>query len=300
MLSPHWAFSVESNDSYYAFMLRKSDNDFSIEAIGDSNYYEASFKTKDVAEFKSSKTKMDSETWLTVANYILFGDIEGEGLTNLYDDLKLECNSTDSTLLLTIKQVYRTAMGEVDAKLGDVSLQQRKTAKVNDSMKFLFEFGQILQAKQKTLVVNDHELRGLRIQADELVHAKKDYENDLFDRFAVLLNEKKIKINELMGYGNENVYVGGTANVKNKTEEIKREDKEEVFNVGTTQPSQQDKNSSSPAEIKVKEEPLSQEPLNLETTELGKRQKSPQDSDPGNERETDQDMETEDEDTEDE
>lgn len=257
-----WAFSLESNNSYFAFIVRrKSSSEFLVDAVDHSNCFTALLTEEQFADFKFPKNKMDPESWQAVVRYILLGEIDGQRVTDIYDDLKLECKPSEGEegVVLSVKQVYRTAMGEVDAKLGDIPLEKKRSCKSDDSLKFLFEFGQILRAKQQALVVAEHELRGLRRQTDELVQAKKDYEQDLFDRFAVLLNEKKLKINELMGYGTENVYVSEP--IKREGSVAVKQEEEQLFSVSqnSRKRSREEDTTRTVTQVQVKEEPTPQQ-----------------------------------------
>lgn len=285
MSIPYWAFSVKSNDKNFAFLTAKRDEAFSLEAISESSRYGLIFEEKDIEEFQFHKTIIDRKTWVMVAKYVLLGDVEEDKVIMLYDDLRLECNCSQDSLVLTIKQTYRTSMGDVDAILGAISLEYQASVSLNDSIKFLYEFGQILQAKQTAFVISKHELRGLRVQANELIQAKQEYEKDLLDKFAALLNEKKIKINELMGYASENLYITSDEATTIKKEDVQQKSTISASDTGgqssykeeskISKPSSEDKKSST---VIKEESRWSQQhfPLSVDANlDHGKRPRSP-------------------------
>lgn len=117
---------------------------------------------------------------------------------DLTKDLELVASITDSKLIVT----FRKSISGIHQKLGDLSLSKDPDAGIS-----LFDWtntavvrAEVLQSEarsmQQKLAEQTQAAKRLNEQLEELIQAKKEHEDLLLQKCAILINEKKTKIRE--------------------------------------------------------------------------------------------------------
>ncbi|KAL8755482.1 MAG: hypothetical protein Q9184_004790 [Pyrenodesmia sp. 2 TL-2023] len=113
-------------------------------------------------------------------------------------DLELVASIIDSKIILT----FRISISGIHQKLGDLSLSKDPDAGISlfDWTNTAVAHAQVLQSEarsmQQKLAEQTQAAKRLNEQLEELIQAKKEHEDLLLQRCAILINEKKKKIRE--------------------------------------------------------------------------------------------------------
>lgn len=154
----------------------------------------------DEAFLKSSQNSKQGtlDDWRSVVRFIFLH--ESAASDNITEGVGAVAAIDDEVLTITI----RRNIGNITQKLGSVTLKQddeKEEVSFPEWADEAVSAGDELRARLKEAEAGagqQHEVvKDLERQLDELVKAKKEQENELLQKFATLLNAKKLKIRDL-------------------------------------------------------------------------------------------------------
>ena len=167
----------------------------------DSSYV---VKHSSISKLRSKHSPLDDNEWENILSSILLPRAKDGERRKSKAVEKLELSSSLSGDRLTI--VVRRNISEITQRLGEIILQEIGEEEASDRVELLDWVG-IAVDRTGTLeaeIVNlDDKYRDqaktveqLQKQLEELIEAKKEHEASLLEKFALLLNEKKLKIRD--------------------------------------------------------------------------------------------------------
>lgn len=161
--------------------------------------FHASLKESSVNNIQSSHFTGNLDEWKALLKYVLLHEQPKRDLLETFQGLETVAAISGNKLTVTI----RKNIGGITQRLGSIRLDEdtereevsgfewTDTAVANaDGLRSELETLQASMASQ-----ND-DLAKLNQQLDDLVKAKKEHEDELMQKFAALLNEKKLKIRD--------------------------------------------------------------------------------------------------------
>ncbi|RDW88104.1 hypothetical protein BP6252_00136 [Coleophoma cylindrospora] len=187
------------SDFVLVHITQKSGQPLNAKLIGTegSNVYVNTLKKAQTSELKSKNFKGSQAEWDQILENVLLGTTAEAGLL---DGIEVVTNADGKKLKINI----RKRIGDITQRLGVIELQQDDDAEGDFSG---FDWcGLALQATNASShKLEDAEKRIKELEAAlqesqasnrELVKAKADHEDDLLQKFSILLNEKKLKIRD--------------------------------------------------------------------------------------------------------
>lgn len=161
--------------------------------------FHASLKESGVNNLQSSHFTGDLDEWKGLLKYVLLHERPKDSTTEMLQGLETVAAISGNKLTVTI----RKNVGGITQRLGSIRLDEdtekeevsgfewADTAVANaDALRSEVEELQASLSSQKDDVAK------LNQQLDDLVKAKKDHEEELLQKFAALLNSKKLKIRD--------------------------------------------------------------------------------------------------------
>lgn len=211
-----WAFTIDDDtldNGFAAFqVIKEKDHDTNnisimVKATTGSNTFRTRIKQKLLSRTAVVDHMQKSiDDWSKVVRFVFLGEtttgyIENRLATGFFRNLRLECvyNEEDEDLSIVIQHVYgKDRDEEIVTKLGEFRLNDYKLANVDITRLFRFTTNRLnMQLLECNQLVS--EVDTLKKQLDEFITKKQEGDKDLIERFMVLLNTKKDKINELRG-----------------------------------------------------------------------------------------------------
>jgi hypothetical protein len=163
-----------------------------------SKAWESEISSNSVFNLKSENNSlMSDEDWAIIVRWVVCGDCIGVW-PGILEGIEIQASWDDDRATLDVISSYE---GGIYATLGTISLSRINGVQVTPWEKWLIEFGRSSRKVRQRQQMDSAALHVLERQRHELVTAKKQYEEELLARCAALINEKKKKINELLGYG---------------------------------------------------------------------------------------------------
>ncbi|PQE09814.1 mitotic apparatus p62 protein [Rutstroemia sp. NJR-2017a BBW] len=173
-----------------------------LKLIGTDNEsaFTVSFKDSRISSLKAKNSPCSDEEWSSILSSLLLGESTQGAQANVMRGVEVHAKVEDTTMTLVIQKVtegIKQRLGAIklteDANAADeISLFDwcALTIKSSESSKSELESLQIKYKEQQETLdkLNEH--------FKELNKAKADYETELFEKFALLLNEKKLKIRD--------------------------------------------------------------------------------------------------------
>jgi hypothetical protein len=198
-MTPSWIFSIATDSGVVVvrtFSHSESFLDVTVVATGDHEY-ETRLTTSDLSRIKYGKNTMDNGQWEQIVRNVLLGEYSSKSPESLYSSIKVDCSFVDD-LIISIKQEYTSdGVVPVTLRLGEISL--RRIGNPVEIGVLFNMYSDLLGNRNRLFRRISNDTDHLKKQVDQLVQAKKIYDNDMFARFAQLLNAKKDKITQLEG-----------------------------------------------------------------------------------------------------
>ncbi|KAM3078069.1 hypothetical protein ACMFMG_002629 [Clarireedia jacksonii] len=173
-----------------------------VKLIGTDNEsaFTVSLKDSRVSSLKAKNSPCSDEEWSSILSSLLFGESTKGAQANVTGGVEVHAKVEGTTMTLVIQKVTEG----IKQRLGAIKLTEDTNAadeislfdwcaltiKSSESSKSELESLQIKYKEQQETLdkLNEH--------FKELNKAKADYETELFEKFALLLNEKKLKIRD--------------------------------------------------------------------------------------------------------
>ncbi|RDW95317.1 hypothetical protein BP5796_01080 [Coleophoma crateriformis] len=187
------------SDFVLVHITQKSGQPLNAKLIGTegSNVYVNTLKQAQTSELKSKNFKGSQAEWDQVVGNVLLGTTAGAGLL---DGIEVVTSADGKKLKINI----RKRIGDITQRLGVIELQQDDDAEGDFSG---FDWcGLALQATnasshkledaEKKIKELEAALQESQASNRDFVKAKADHEDDLLQKFSILLNEKKLKIRD--------------------------------------------------------------------------------------------------------
>ncbi|KAL8835472.1 MAG: hypothetical protein Q9170_003305 [Blastenia crenularia] len=158
-----------------------------------------SVKHSRISKYRAKSNHLSDSEWEDLLRSCLLQEhSESAKKDNFSTDLEIVSSITDTKLTITL----RKSISGIHQKLGEFSLSHDPSADINvlDWANTAIVRASALQSEahnlQKKLVEQTQMVKQLNQQLDELIQAKKDHEEALLLKCALLLNEKKRKIRQ--------------------------------------------------------------------------------------------------------
>lgn len=159
--------------------------------------YEASVKESSSEKHQSGNFSGSTIEWKAILAFVLLHE-QGEGsLPDYLKNVDIVAEIVKSTFTITIRKI----VGGITQILGRIELKQRdievdlldwvEAAAVSSD-----QLRSQLQTAQTRSTEQQDEITKLTAELDSLVKAKREHELELLSKFALLLNEKKLKIRD--------------------------------------------------------------------------------------------------------
>lgn len=163
-----------------------------------SRVWTGEIASKHIGSLKSqSNSLMSDDDWSRIVRWTLLGECDGTW-PGLLEGVEIEATWDDDASIIGI---YSSHEANMVVTLGEIKLKRDHKTKVTTSWdQWLLALGQQNRHVLRQQQLDSAELHTLEKQCEELVQAKKQYEQELLARCAALINEKKKKINELLGF----------------------------------------------------------------------------------------------------
>lgn len=172
--------------------------DLKLIATEHEHLYHVTLKESGLKSLQSNQFSGDLQEFKNILKYALLHETEGSFPESLQG---LETVAAISGKSLTV--VFRKNIGGITQRLGAIKLDQddeREEVSAFDWVDTAVASADSLRTQLQTLQVDIGEQRdqiqNLLKQLDELVKAKKEHEDELLKKFAMLLNAKKLKIRD--------------------------------------------------------------------------------------------------------
>jgi hypothetical protein len=156
-------------------------------------------RQKKARDLQSSKYTGSDDEWESILRHVFLLKQDSGILTELRKSLETVAAVTgkDDDRVLTI--TFRNRIDQITQKLGSIELKETEeeiqlfdwASSAVDQQRSLQEEVSTLRSK---LEASQATITALQSQVADLVKAKKEHEEQLISKFAVLLNEKKLKI----------------------------------------------------------------------------------------------------------
>lgn len=180
---------------------KAGSKDLDLKFIGTNqeDLYHASIKESGINTLQSSNFTGIVDEWKTILKYTLLHQHPEGILPELLQGLEVVAAISNKKLTVTI----RKNIGGITQRLGSIRLDEdTEREEVN-----AFEWADTaaanadalrdeLAALQVSVVSQKEDVAKLNQQLDDLVKAKKEHEDELLQKFAALLNSKKLKIRD--------------------------------------------------------------------------------------------------------
>ncbi|KAH8791274.1 hypothetical protein F5882DRAFT_400478 [Hyaloscypha sp. PMI_1271] len=172
-----------------------------VDLIGTDNGYgfSVSLRHQPSSLGKKNSSAVNQEDWEAILTFILLGTAPGPDRAAVTEDLEAVAK-VDGNLTITVQK----RVEGITQKLGTITLAEDADAleKID-----LFEWCGLsvtskntttkeLESQQKALREKNEQVKKLEDALAELKKLKNDHENDLLEKFSLLLNEKKLKIRD--------------------------------------------------------------------------------------------------------
>lgn len=171
--------------------------------------------------------QFDHTEWSDLLRYVLLGEVNAGRDKGFYDNIHLQANydEEDEDLSITVQRRFKaesqsqsqsqtqpetqqtepSQSGELGLKIGTLVLsklsKKQRAANPISAASVVQASTQIARGGGQEARRLEATVKDLQKQLAELVAAKQEYEEQMLQRFIVLLDEKKAKIRQLMGLG---------------------------------------------------------------------------------------------------
>uniref|UniRef100_A0A060TF57 ARAD1D13200p n=1 Tax=Blastobotrys adeninivorans TaxID=409370 RepID=A0A060TF57_BLAAD len=176
--------------------------------------------------------EFDHTEWSDLLRYVLLGEVNAGRDKGFYDNIHLQASydEEDEDLNITVQRRFKaesqsqshsqsqsqtqpetqqtepSQSGELGLKIGTLVLsklsKKQRAANPISAASVVQASTQIARGGGQEARRLEATVKDLQKQLAELVAAKQEYEEQMLERFIVLLDEKKAKIRQLMGLGN--------------------------------------------------------------------------------------------------
>lgn len=226
MASNKWAFTVNQSSELWAAIIVEQDDTTSedtasinvhVEEVQSSHNHVYEFTGslylgggKETLQYKDSKTKLADSEWTDLLRYIFLGQLSAQERPAIFNQAEVGLNLDEDHGRLTINIERVVGAGgdsgpasidtdQLRVRLGTVVLDKmrKQTDLMYTSTSLLFKFSLILGEINSNLRERANAYDIIQSQMNELANSKKEFEQDMIERFALLLNEKKAKIRQL-------------------------------------------------------------------------------------------------------
>ncbi|KAL8729233.1 MAG: hypothetical protein Q9166_004854 [cf. Caloplaca sp. 2 TL-2023] len=181
--------------------------DLQLFATEGTDPYKKSFKHSRISKYRAKSNHLSESQWETLLRAIFLQerpqksqepDITDSEKEDLLKDLELVASISNAKLTIT----FRKSISGIHQKLGEVSLSKDPNAAINvlDWTSTAILRAESLESEagvlQQKLVEQTTIVQKLNQQLEELILAKKEHEDALLEKCAILINEKKAKIRD--------------------------------------------------------------------------------------------------------
>lgn len=180
---------------------RNKPLDLKLVATEHKHLYHGSVKPSGLASLQASNYQGDDDEWKSILLYALLHDTpssetpRGEALNGVETVAAISGDRCTITI--------RKNIGGITQRLGSIKLDQDDEREevsafewVDSAVAASDELRSRLDGLQSSMSSQQEQVAKLTKQLDELVQAKKDHEEQLLQKFAALLNTKKLKIRD--------------------------------------------------------------------------------------------------------
>lgn len=143
-----------------------------------------------------STTEEEVKRWIKVVRFVFLGEL-GDA-EDRFDDVVVEAEYKDEDINMAIKQRFQAENTEVFTILGELQISRRGSHEVTLE-DILANSCVLLSQANRHYREADRQNRVLNQRMDEFIRKKKESDDEMLQRFSLLLNAKKQKINELLG-----------------------------------------------------------------------------------------------------
>ncbi|KAL8741594.1 MAG: hypothetical protein Q9190_005816 [Brigantiaea leucoxantha] len=201
MTSEH-VLRVPRSDSPGDFILLNTGSngpsplDLKLLATEGTEPYIKTLKQTRISKYRSSSNQLDLSQWETILRSHFLQEETPPSPT--LENISLVASLTEKTLVLT----FRKSISDIHQALGtftfskDPALELDIYAWCSTSLSQASTLRTSLSSLTQKCSTQEHAIASLQNQLDELVAAKAAHEDTLLEKFAHLLNEKKLKIRD--------------------------------------------------------------------------------------------------------
>ncbi|KAL8894276.1 MAG: hypothetical protein Q9192_004461 [Flavoplaca navasiana] len=172
--------------------------DLRILATEGTEPYRKALKHARISKYRAKSNHLSESQWETLLRSTLLQGHSPDRQNPDYQDLETVASISNSKLTIT----FRKSISGIHQKLGELSLTKDADAGINvlDWANTAISRAENLETEARTLQLKLAEqtefAQNLNSQLDELILAKKEHEDTLLEKCALLINEKKGKIRD--------------------------------------------------------------------------------------------------------
>ncbi|KAL8869876.1 MAG: hypothetical protein Q9198_007777, partial [Flavoplaca austrocitrina] len=151
-----------------------------------------------ISKYRAKSNHLSESEWETLLRWTLLQEHSPDRQSPDYKDLEIVASISNTKLTIT----FRKSISGIHQKLGELSLTKDADAGINvlDWANTAISRAESLETEAQTLQMKLAEqtefAQNLNAQLDELILAKKEHEDTLLEKCAILINEKKGKIRD--------------------------------------------------------------------------------------------------------
>ncbi|KAL8979566.1 MAG: hypothetical protein Q9205_005133, partial [Flavoplaca limonia] len=151
-----------------------------------------------ISKYRAKSNHLSESEWETLLRSTLLQEHSPDCQTPDYKDLEIVASISNTKLTIT----FRKSISGIHQKLGELSLTKDADAGINvlDWANTAISRAESLETEaqtlQRKLAEQTEFAQNLNAQLDELILAKKEHEDTLLEKCAILINEKKGKIRD--------------------------------------------------------------------------------------------------------
>jgi hypothetical protein len=190
-------------DRLLIHVSQQKSKSLSLKLVGtdQEHVFHAQVTDANVRSLQASNYSGDLEEWKSIIQYLLLHErpTQQTQSADIFDGLEIVSAISGKSLSITI----RKNIGGITQRLGSIKLGQDDEREevspfdwVDTAVANGDELRNQLHQLQASISGQQDEMAKLNQQLDDLVQAKKQHEEELLKKFAVLLNEKKLKIRD--------------------------------------------------------------------------------------------------------
>ncbi len=160
-------------------------------------------RQRSLTDLRAKNYDGSEEEWSAILKHVLVSKQESGVTDAVRQSLDVSCVVSGKDPKASLSISFRTQVEDITQRLGDIVLSQTQ----DDDVELFGWASQVisrrdeleaqLEVEKEASVKQKDTIDALKAQCDELVRAKAEHEEELFAKFAALLNEKKLRLREL-------------------------------------------------------------------------------------------------------